>query len=120
VKRFLWRSADTAYDPDAPTGLGWWHWNVVNIPATVAELRSDVSGTNALPAGAVELKNDYSSVGFGGACPPPGEVHRYVFTVHALGVEKLDLPKEASNALAGFMIRANSIGTAGITAVYNR
>lgn len=112
--------AVTVYDPDAPTGSGWWHWNVVNIPASVAELRSGVSATSALPVGSAELKNDYGSIGFGGACPPPGEVHRYVFTVHALGVEKLDLPKDASNALAGFMIRANSIGKASITAVYKR
>lgn len=112
--------AVTAYDPDAPTGSGWWHWTVVNIPATVSELPSGSSGTAAVPAAAIELKNDYGVAGFGGACPPPGDVHRYVFTVHALGVETLDLPKDASNALAGFMIRANSIGQAKITAVYNR
>ncbi|GAB3452723.1 YbhB/YbcL family Raf kinase inhibitor-like protein [Insolitispirillum peregrinum] len=112
--------AVTAYDPDAPTGSGWWHWNVVNIPATVSELAAGASGSQAVPAGASELKNDYGVAGFGGACPPPGEVHRYVFTVYALGVEKLDLPQDASNALAGFMVRANSIGKASITAVYTR
>lgn len=112
--------AVTAYDPDAPTGSGWWHWDVVDIPATTSELRAGASGTSVLPAGSVEIRNDYGAVGFGGACPPPGEVHRYVFTVHALGVEKLDLPKDASNALTGFMIRANSVGKASITAVYNR
>ncbi len=112
--------AITAYDPDAPTGSGWWHWNVVNIPANVSEVPAGASGTHALPKGAVEIRNDYGAVGFGGACPPPGEVHRYVFTVHALSVEKLDLPTNGSNALAGFMIRANSIGKASITAVYNR
>jgi Raf kinase inhibitor-like YbhB/YbcL family protein len=112
--------AVTAYDPDAPTGSGWWHWNVVNIPANVTELPTDASRKGALPKGAMEIRNDYGVSGFGGACPPPGEVHRYIFTVHALGIEKLDLPKDASNALAGFMIRANSIGKASITAVYNR
>ena len=112
--------AVTAYDPDAPTGSGWWHWNVVNIPATVTELPADASKKGALPKGAMEIRNDYGVSGFGGACPPPGEVHRYIFTIHALGTEKLDLPKDASNALAGFMIRANSIGKASITAVYNR
>ena len=110
--------AVTAYDPDAPTGSGWWHWNIVNIPASVSELPSGISGS--LEGGAIELVNDYGATGFGGACPPPGEVHRYIFTVHALSVGALDLPAQASNALAGFMINANSIGQARITAVYTR
>ncbi|GIU66851.1 hypothetical protein PsB1_1005 [Candidatus Phycosocius spiralis] len=92
----------------------------MNIPASVTELPTDASRKGALPKGAMEIRNDYGVSGFGGACPPPGEMHRYIFTVHALGIDKLDLPKEASNALAGFMIRANSIGKASITAVYNR
>ncbi|SIQ13637.1 phospholipid-binding protein, PBP family [Rhizobium sp. RU20A] len=112
--------AITAYDPDAPTGLGWWHWNAVNIPATVTALEGGASSDGTMPAGAVELKNDYGATGFGGACPPPGEVHRYIFTVHALSTETLDLPDNASNALAGFMIGANTIATARMTAVYNR
>lgn len=112
--------AVTAYDPDAPTGSGWWHWNVVNIPATVSEIRQGASTTGDMPAGARETANDYGVTGFGGACPPAGEVHRYVFTVHALGVEQLDLPEGASNALTGFMIGANTLATARITAVYNR
>ncbi|MTH63930.1 YbhB/YbcL family Raf kinase inhibitor-like protein [Paracoccus shanxieyensis] len=112
--------AVTAYDPDAPTGSGWWHWNIVNIPAAASQLPSGASGTDKLPAGSVELRNDYGTAGFGGACPPPGEMHRYVFTVHALGVQTLDLPPDASNALAGFMIGANTIGKASVTAVYNR
>lgn len=112
--------AITVYDPDAPTGSGWWHWNVVNIPSHVTALPANASGSAAMPAGSLELRNDYGTIGFGGACPPPGEMHRYVFTVHALGVEKLDLPKDASNALAGFMIRAHSIGQAKMTAIYHR
>lgn len=112
--------AITAYDPDAPTGSGWWHWNVVNIPASVTFLDRGVSNTKKLPESAVELRNDYSTTGFGGACPPPGEVHRYIFTIYALDVENLDLPKNASNALVGFMTRANALATARITAVYNR
>lgn len=110
--------AITAYDPDAPTGSGWWHWTALNLPATTTELDSGASGT--LPEGAVELINDYGVAGFGGACPPPGEMHRYIFTVYALGVEALDLPATASNALAGFMIKANAIGEAQITASYTR
>lgn len=112
--------AITAYDPDAPTGSGWWHWNAVNITASVDALELDASGSGKMPAGTVEITNDYGVTGFGGACPPPGEVHRYVFTVHALATERLELPKNPSDALAGFMIGANTIQTARIVAVYNR
>jgi Raf kinase inhibitor-like YbhB/YbcL family protein len=112
--------AITAYDPDAPTGSGWWHWNVVNIPASVNSIEVGASGNGKMPAEAVEIANDYGAPGFGGACPPPGEVHRYVFTVHALSVESLELPENPSNALTGFMIGANTIQSARITAVYNR
>lgn len=107
--------AVTVYDPDAPTGSGWWHWFAFNIPADVTELPTGA----AMPEGVVELTNDYGTVGFGGACPPPGEVHRYHFTVHALDTV-LELDGSVSNALAGFMVGANTIETASITAVYNR
>ena len=107
--------AVTVYDPDAPTGSGWWHWFAFNIPADVTELPAGA----AVPEGVVELNNDYGVAGFGGACPPPGEVHRYQFTVHALGTT-LELDASVSSALAGYMVNANSIGSATITAVYNR
>ncbi len=112
--------AVTAYDPDAPTGSGWWHWNVVNIPAAVTSIEAGASGKGDMPEGALEITNDYGAAGFGGACPPPGEMHRYIFTVHALSTEKLDLPENPSNALVGYMIGANTIETAKITAVYVR
>jgi Raf kinase inhibitor-like YbhB/YbcL family protein len=112
--------AITAYDPDAPTGSGWWHWNVINIPSNITSLEIGVSGTDDMPKGAVEMTNDYGAKGFGGACPPPGEVHRYIFTVHALSIENIELPEAASNALTGFMIGANTIKSSKITAVYNR
>lgn len=105
--------AVTVYDPDAPTGSGWWHWFAFNIPADVTSLPGggDVVG--------VQLTNDYGAVGFGGACPPPGEVHRYQFTVHAMGTT-LEIDNSVSNALAGFMVNANSLASSTITAVYNR
>lgn len=107
--------AVTVYDPDAPTGSGWWHWFAFNIPSDVNELPRGV----AMIDGVVELNNDYGATGFGGACPPPGEVHRYVFTVHALGTV-LELDDSVSNALAGFMVNANSLAFSTITAVYSR
>lgn len=115
--------AITAYDPDAPTGSGWWHWQIVNIPANVSELATGAGSTtkNLAPKGSFQVANDYGSKGFGGACPPAGHgVHRYRFTVYALSVEKLDLPKGASGALAGFMINANTIESSTIESLYKR
>ncbi|KZL15609.1 YbhB/YbcL family Raf kinase inhibitor-like protein [Pseudovibrio sp. Ad26] len=109
----------TAYDPDAPTGSGWWHWNVVNIPASANSLEEGASNDKTLPSGSMEITNDYGSKGFGGACPPQGEVHRYIFTIHALGVPTLDLPENPSNALVGYMIGVNTLQSAKITAVFS-
>lgn len=109
----------TVYDPDAPTGSGWWHWFVFNIPADVNGLPAGTTASNGLPQGATELHNDYGTIGFGGACPPPGEVHRYQFTIHALPTE-LEIDGNVSNALAGFMVKANAIASSTMTAVYNR
>lgn len=110
----------TAYDPDAPTGSGWWHWVLFNIPASVTHLDGGMT-TAALPAGAVEGRSDFGTPGFGGACPPPGDKpHHYIFTVYALKTEKLDLDGSASAALIGFMTHANMIGKAVLVARYGR
>lgn len=115
--------AITAYDPDAPTGSGWWHWQVVNIPASVTEIPTG-AGTaenSELPKGSVQVQNDYGNRSFGGACPPKGHgVHHYRFTLHALSVEKLELPEGASGALAGYMINANTIESTTIESLYQR
>ncbi len=115
--------AVTVYDPDAPTGSGWWHWMVINIPADVRELAAgagDLNGT-MLPNGAVQNRIDYGMAAWGGTCPPKGDKpHRYIFTVYALKTEKLDVPADATAALTGFMIRANAIGKAAFTARYGR
>lgn len=115
--------AITVYDPDAPTGSGWWHWVVYNIPATVTELPEGAGAADGkgLPAGAVQGRTDFGAPGFGGACPPQGDKpHRYIFTVHALKVDKLDLPPDATAALVGFMINANRLGKASFEARYGR
>jgi Raf kinase inhibitor-like YbhB/YbcL family protein len=115
--------AVTVYDPDAPTGSGWWHWSVINLPADVTELKADagaVGGAN-LPKGASPVRIDYGVAGWGGVCPPPGDKpHRYIFTVHALKTDKLEIPADATAALAGYMINANSLGKASFTARYGR
>ena len=113
----------TVYDPDAPTGSGWWHWQIVNIPADVTELKAGAGSTekDMAPAGSHQNINDYGGRGFGGACPPAGHgPHHYHFTIHALKVEKLELPADASGALAGYMINANTIEKSTITALYEK
>lgn len=110
----------TTYDPDAPTGSGWWHWVAFNIPAKTTELTTDASAKKLMPTGTVESRTDFGIKSFGGACPPPGSVHRYIFTVYALDVEKLDLDADASPALVGFMTKAHALASAKITAVFNR
>lgn len=115
--------AITAYDPDAPTGNGWWHWQIVNIPKNITEIATGAgSAKNDLaPKGSVQINNDYGSRGFGGACPPSGHgVHHYRFTIHALSVETLELPEGASGALAGYMINANTIESSTIESLYKR
>ena len=115
--------AITAYDPDAPTGSGWWHWQVVNIPKNITELAAGVGSTekDLKPKGSVQIKNDYGSRGFGGACPPIGHgTHHYRFTVHALSVEKLEIPENASGALSGYMINGSTIESSTIESLYKR
>lgn len=115
--------AITAYDPDAPTGSGWWHWQLVNIPADTTEIATGAGSTmqKLAPKGSMQIQNDYGSRGFGGACPPQGHgVHHYRFTIHALSVESLTLPEDASGALAGYMINANTIESSTIESLYKR
>nr|WP_281010198.1 YbhB/YbcL family Raf kinase inhibitor-like protein [Oharaeibacter diazotrophicus] len=111
--------AVTVYDPDAPTGSGFWHWSMFDIPAATTSLATGSTGAGR-PAGAVEVRNDYGGTGFGGACPPPGPAHRYVVTVFALKVDKLGLGADATPAVTGFMLNANVLATARITALYGR
>ena len=111
--------AITVYDPDAPTGSGWWHWTVFNLPASTHSLPRGV-GAN-LPVGAVQGRTDYGQPGFGGACPPIGDKpHRYQFTVWALKADKLPLDNQASGALVGYMLNANVLAKATITSTYGR
>ncbi len=115
--------AVTAYDPDAPTGSGWWHWLVYNISATAHELPTGAGNpAKALaPAGSVQHRTDYGTTGFGGACPPVGDKpHRYQFKVFALDVEKLEIAPESSAALVGFMLNAHKLGVTELEALYKR
>lgn len=110
--------AVTCYDPDAPTGSGFWHWTVANIPAEVTELAAGAS-PSSLPTGAVEGRTDFGSPGFGGAAPPPGHgPHRYIFTVFAVDVDRLDVTPDNSGAVFGFNLHFHTLAKTSITATY--
>jgi Raf kinase inhibitor-like YbhB/YbcL family protein len=104
--------AVTCYDPDAPTGSGFWHWLVVNIPASVSELAEGAgSAGGKLPAGALQTRTDFGAPGYGGPCPPPGDhPHRYLFTVFAVKADKLDVKPDTSAAVVGFNLHFNTPG----------
>ena len=113
----------TVYDPDAPTGSGWWHWQIVNISKDARQLKANAGnpGQGMAPKGSLQIENDYGQQGFGGACPPKGHGdHRYQYTIHALKVDKLDLNPKASGALVGYMINSNTIDSARLEALYRR
>jgi Raf kinase inhibitor-like YbhB/YbcL family protein len=113
--------AVTMYDPDAPTGSGWWHWVVVDLPPSVNRLEAGAGQPAKLPFPARHGRNDFGSYDFGGACPPAGDKpHRYIVTVHALNTAHLDVPADASPALIGFMMHASRLGSATLTASYGR
>ena len=115
--------AVTVYDPDAPTGSGWWHWVIFNIPGNVSGLPTDAGRIEKklAPAGSVQSVTDFGKPGFGGACPPQGDkAHRYIFTVYALDVAKLDLDEKVSPALVGFNLHFHTLAKASLIAYYKR
>lgn len=113
--------AVTCYDPDAPTGSGFWHWVVVNIPANVSELALDAGNPklSLLPQGALQTRTDYGAPGYGGPCPPPGDhPHRYLFTVFAVGVDQLQVTPDTSAAIIGFQLHFNTLAKATLMGLY--
>jgi len=112
--------AVTIHDPDAPTGSGFWHWAVYNIPASVTELATGAGavGGDNLPQGAAMLSNELGSKSFTGAGPPPGTgTHHYNIVVHALDVEQLDLDPESTPAVLGFNAHFHTLARAVLTPV---
>jgi Raf kinase inhibitor-like YbhB/YbcL family protein len=115
--------AVTCYDPDAPTGSGFWHWLVVNIPATTTELALDAGNPDApkLPAGALQTRTDFGKPGYGGPCPPPNDhPHRYFFTVFAVSQETLPVAADTSAAIVGFNLNFNTLAKATLMGLFKR
>ena len=113
--------AVTCHDPDAPTGSGFWHWVVFNIPADVNELPRGAASGAGLPKGAKQVRNDAGQPGYLGPAPPPGHgEHRYVFTVHAVKVPELDVDESATPAFVGFNLTFNTVARGSVIPVYER
>lgn len=111
----------TCYDPDAPTGSGFWHWVVVNIPAEVTELATGAGDGSGIPSGALQTRTDFGQPGYGGPCPPEGDhPHRYLFTVHAVGVAELPVDAGTMPAVVGFMLHFNTLEKASLMGLYKR
>lgn len=111
------------YDPDAPTGSGWWHWVVVNMPPTTTGLPkgAGAAGGSSLPQGAVQVRTDFGAPAYGGPCPPQGDhPHRYLFTVYALDLESLDVNENSSPALVGFFLNFHTLAKASLMGLYKR
>ncbi|TDC38738.1 YbhB/YbcL family Raf kinase inhibitor-like protein [Micromonospora sp. KC213] len=107
----------TCFDPDAPTGSGFWHWVLVDVPLSVTELPTGVKEADL--GGAFSVRNDYGETGYGGAAPPAGDrPHRYVFAVHAVDVERLNVGPDASPAYVGFNLAFHTLARAVIRPTY--
>ena len=110
--------AVTVFDPDAPSGSGWWHWTLFNIPKNVTSLKEAMT---VFPKGSIQGRNDSGTNSYSGACPPKGsKPHHYVFTVYALKAEHLPLTSEASGAMLGYYIHQNILAKDSVTATYSR
>jgi Raf kinase inhibitor-like YbhB/YbcL family protein len=115
--------AITMYDPDAPTGRGWWHWVVFDIPSTINELVAGAGDVklNLAPEGAIQSMTNYGANGYGGPCPPEGHgLHQYMITVYALKTDKLGIDKNANPAIAGYYLWNNTLAKASIVSYYQR
>jgi len=115
--------AITMYDPDAPTGSGWWHWLAFDIPSDVNEILRNAGNLESglMPAEVIQSVTDYGAYGYGGPCPPENHgIHQYVITVYALKVDKLGLDKDTNPAVVGYYLWNNTLAKSSIVTYYER
>lgn len=112
----------TVFDPDAPTGVGWWHWTVFNIPANAEGLALNAANSsNKLPPGSIQGYTDFGTQGYGGACPPVGDQpHDYILSVYALDVAQILADQTTTGAKLAFVIKDHILAKATITAKHGR
>jgi Raf kinase inhibitor-like YbhB/YbcL family protein len=113
----------SVYDPDAPTRTGFWHWVIFNIPPNVRSLPRGAGdpGSDRAPMGAVQIRTDFGAPGYMGPCQPKGgRPHRYIFTIFAVDVDKLDADEKASPALVAFNLYFHTLAEAQLTSVWGR
>jgi Raf kinase inhibitor-like YbhB/YbcL family protein len=104
--------AVTVFDPDAPTGSGFWHWVIFNIPPNVTELNKNAGDLKAhlAPAGSMQARTDFGVAGYNGPCPPPGDQpHRYRISVFAVDVPHLDGDQNTPAAVVGLELHFHAI-----------
>ncbi|MFI5281197.1 MAG: YbhB/YbcL family Raf kinase inhibitor-like protein [Gemmatimonadales bacterium] len=115
--------AVTCFDPDAPTGSGFWHWVVANIPPNVTELPLDAGNPSSgkMPAGALQVRTDFGKPGYGGPCPPQGDhPHRYLFTLFAVSMDALPVTADTAAAVVGFYLNFNTLAKASLMGLFKR
>jgi Raf kinase inhibitor-like YbhB/YbcL family protein len=113
----------TLFDPDAPTGHGWWHWLILNIPAHTKSLPLNAGDptTGIAPPATIQTRNDYGELGYGGPCPPRGDTpHHYIFTLYALKTQNLDINPNTKPEKIKTILEQNTISTATLTGLYSR
>jgi len=113
--------AITMFDSDANGGHGFWHWIVVNIPASAQGLPAGAGSGSGLPNGAVQAENDFGTPGYGGACPPTGSgPHHYTLTVYALPAAQLPLARSAGASAIATWLKAHALATSTLIGTYGR
>lgn len=115
--------AVTVYDPDAPTGSGWWHWLVFNLPATQNKLEKNfgsLKNSTKSKKNSIQSRTDFGTTGYGGPCPPVGDKpHRYIFKVFALK-DQIALKSDAPAAMIGYYINSLKLAEASFTVFFGR